>query len=147
MTVTTAALATAIGSVNWLAVLLAAVAYTVLGGLWFTLLFGRQYAAALGRTPSAPGSGQAPGALFIAGPAVCTVVVTVTTALLLAALAVDTVGGAVVVALLVGVGYLVANTVNIAINPNMPRPLYYGAITGSYHLVGIVVAGLVLGAV
>lgn len=146
MTVTTApattALVTALGSVNWLAVLLAAVAYTALGGLWFTLLFGRQYAAALGRTGPVP----APGALFIAGPAICTLAVTVTTALLLAALSVDTLGGAVVVALVVGVGYLVANTVNIAINPNMPRPLYYGAITGSYHLVGIVVAGLVLGA-
>lgn len=138
----TTALVGAIGSVNWLAVLLAALAYTVLGGLWFTLLFGRQYAAALGRAPSA----QSPGALFIAGPAVCTLVVTLTTALLLAALSVDTVDGSVVVALVVGVGYLVANTVNIAINPNMPRPLYYGAITGSYHLVGIVVAGLVLGA-
>ena len=141
MTVTTALL-TALGSVNWLAVLAATAAYTVLGGLWFTLLFGRQYAAALGRGESAP----PPSALFIAGPAVCTLVVTVTTALLLGALAVDTLGGAVVVALVVGVGYLVANTVNIAINPNMPRPLYYGVITGSYHLVGIVVAGLVLGA-
>jgi hypothetical protein len=84
--------------------------------------------------------------LFIAGPAVCTLVVTLTTALLIAALRVDTLGDALLVALVVGVGYLVANTVNIAINPNMPRPLYYGLVTGSYHLVGIVAAGLVLGA-
>jgi hypothetical protein len=28
---------TAFGSINWLAVLLAAVVYTVLGALWFTL--------------------------------------------------------------------------------------------------------------
>jgi Protein of unknown function (DUF1761) len=133
---------TAFGSINWLAVLLAAVVYTVLGALWFTLLFGRQYAAALGRTEPP----QPAGALFIAGPAVCTLVVTLTTALLMTALRVDTVGDAVLVALVVGVGYLVANTVNIAINPNMPHPLYYGLVTGSYHLVGIVAAGLVLGA-
>jgi Protein of unknown function (DUF1761) len=132
----------AFGSINWLAVLLAAVVYTALGALWFTLLFGDQYAAALGRTePPRP-----TGALFVAGPAACTLVVTLTTALLMAALGIDTIGDAVLVALVVGVGYLVANTVNIAINPNMPRPLYYGLVTGSYHLVGIVVAGLVLGA-
>jgi hypothetical protein len=132
----------AFGSINWLAVLLAALVYTALGALWFTLLFGDRYAAALGRTERP----RPTGALFVAGPAVCTLVVTLTTALLMAALGIDTIGDAVLLALVAGVGYLVANTVNIAINPNMPRPLYYGLVTGSYHLVGIVVAGLVLGA-
>jgi hypothetical protein len=46
--------------------------------------------------------------------------------------------------LIVGIGYLVANTVNIAINPNIPRPLLYGAISGAYHLVGIVIVSLIL---
>lgn len=132
---------TAFGSINWLAVVVAAVVYAALGALWFTVLFGRQYAAALGRTePPRPA-----GALFVAGPAVCTLVVTVTTATLMAALGVATLGDAVLVALVVGVGFLVANTVNIAINPNMPRPLFYGLVTGSYQLVGMVAAGFVLG--
>ena len=40
---------------------------------------------------------------------------------------------ALIFAIIVGLGYLVANTVDIAINPNIPRPLLYGAISGSYH--------------
>jgi hypothetical protein len=36
------------------------------------------------------------------------------------------------------------NTVNIAINPNMPRPLFYGPITGGYHLLGMVLVNLIL---
>lgn len=36
----------AISRVNWLAVLAASVAHFVLGGIWFAVLFGRQYAAA-----------------------------------------------------------------------------------------------------
>ena len=30
------------------------------------------------------------------------------------------------------------------INPNIPRPFLYGAITGCYHLVGITLASLIL---
>lgn len=45
-----------------------------------------------------------------------------------------------------GVGYLVANTTNIAINPNIPRPFLYSAITSVYHLVGITLTCLMLAA-
>jgi hypothetical protein len=47
---------------------------------------------------------------------------------------------------LVGVGCLVANTTNIAINPNIPRTFLYSAITGSYHLGGITLTCLILAA-
>jgi hypothetical protein len=50
----------------------------------------------------------------------------------------------VVFALVVGIGYLVANTVIIAINPNVPRPLFYSLISGGYHLIGIVVTALIV---
>jgi hypothetical protein len=45
-------------------------------------------------------------------------------------------------ALIVGVGYLVANTTTIAINPNFPRPLLYAAISGTYNLVGIMIVSV-----
>lgn len=40
--------------VNWFAVVLAALASALLGGVWFTMIFGKAYALALGRegTPS-----------------------------------------------------------------------------------------------
>ena len=131
----------ALGSVNWIAVLLAVVAYTVLGGVWFAGLFAKPYATALGRE-STPKPTQP--ALFFGGPAVATLFVVTTTAALMSALGIETVVDAVVFALVVGIGYLAANTVIIAINPNMPRPLSYSLISGAYHLVGIVITALIL---
>jgi hypothetical protein len=75
--------------------------------------------------------------IFIIGPALCVLTITVTTAILMQWLAIDSAISTLAFALLVGIGFLVANTVNIAINPNIPRPLFYSLITGSYHLLGI----------
>ncbi|SDF35901.1 Protein of unknown function [Lentzea fradiae] len=132
---------TALASVNWIAVLLSVVAYTVLGGLWFAGLFAKHYAASLGRE-STPKPEQP--ALFFGGPAVATLFVVTTTAALMRALDINAVGDALVFALVIGIGFLAANTVIIAINPNMPRPLFYSLISGSYHLVGIVITALIL---
>jgi len=126
---------------HWGGVLLAFLAYFLLGALWFTLLFKKQYAISLGRDPAQQ---QPLAPLFIVGPALCTLIVTVTSARLMSALAIDSYGNALGFALMVGIGYLVANTVNIAINPNIPRPLLYGAISGSYHLVGLTLASMIL---
>ena len=131
----------AILSLNWFGVLLAYVPYFLLGALWFTVLFKKQYAISLGRENEQQ---QNLAPIFIVGPALCMLVITLTSALLLNALAINSYQGALLFALIVGVGYLVANTVNIAINPNIPRPLLYGAISGAYHLVGIVIVSLML---
>ena len=131
----------AISSLNWFGVLLAYVPYFLLGAIWFTVLFKKQYAISLGRENEQQ---QNLAPIFIVGPALCMLVITLTSALLLNALAINSYQGALLFGLIVGVGYLVANTVNIAINPNIPRPLLYGAISGAYHLVGIVLVSLML---
>jgi len=128
-------------TINWLSVLAAFIAYFLLGPLWYLGLFAKPYRAALGKEnePVAP-----PAPIFIIGPAVCSLVVTVTCAVLLYALHINSYANALGFALLVGLGYLFANTVNVAINPNIPRPLFYGLITGSFHLVGVVLVSLIL---
>jgi hypothetical protein len=130
-----------LASINWLSVLAAFVAYFLLGPLWYLGLFAKPYRAALGKEnePAAP-----PAPIFIIGPAVCSLVITVTCAVLLYVLHIDSYDGALGFALLVGLGYLFANTVNVAINPNIPRPLFYGLITGSFHLVGMVLVNIIL---
>ncbi|MDF2454742.1 MAG: hypothetical protein K0R51_735 [Cytophagaceae bacterium] len=130
-----------ISTLNWWGLLLAFVPYCFLGALWFTLLLKKPYLKSLGKE-NAPEQKMAP--IFIIGPAICIFVITLASAILLQALHIDTYYGAVVFALLVGLGYLVANTVNIAINPNIPRPLLYGLISGMYHLVGITICCLIL---
>jgi hypothetical protein len=117
-------------TINWLSVLAAFVAYFLLGALWYLGLFAK---------PAAP-----PAPLFIVGPAVCSLLITITCAVLLYALHISSYSGALGFALLVGFGYLFTNTVNIAINPNIPRPLFYGLIMGSFHMVGMVLVNLIL---
>jgi hypothetical protein len=130
-----------LATINWLSVLAAFIAYFLLGPLWYLVLFPNAYRAALGRA-NEPAPKPAP--IFIIGPAVCSLLVTVTCAVLLYALQINSYGNALGFALLVGFGYLFTNTVNIAINPNIPRPLFYGLITGSFHLVGMVLVNLIL---
>lgn len=134
-------LLTALGTISWLGVGLAFGAYFVLGALWYMGLFAQLYKVSLGKAGQELNN-QSP--LYVAGPAACVLVITLTTALLLALLHIATYGGALLLAALIGLGYLVANTVNIGINPNIPRPFLYGAITGAYHLVGITLACLIL---
>ena len=130
-----------LANLNWISVLTGFVAYFVLGALWFTLLFKKQYAISLGKENN---MSEKPAPIFIIGPALCSLVITIASAILIYALGIDSYGKAIEFALLVGIGYLVANTVNIAINPNIPRPIHYGIISGSYHLVGILIVSIIL---
>jgi hypothetical protein len=124
---------------NWLAVLAGFVAFALLGGVWFALLFAKAYNRSLGRADDAP---PVRSPLFFAGPPLGALVVTVTTAVLMRALRIDTYGDALLFALIAGVGYLVANTTTIAINPNFPHPLRYAAISGGYNVAGLVLVSL-----
>lgn len=130
-----------LSSLNWLAVLLATVATFLLGGAWFMGLFKAPYAASLGRTDLGD---RKPSPIFIAGPLVCGAIVNLTDAILLKALNVTTYGDGLAFALITGVGYLVAQTLNISINPNFPRPFFYTAISGGNFLVGNLLACTIL---
>ena len=129
-----------LANLNWISVLVAFAGYFILGALWFTLFFNKPYRRSLGREnetlPNKP--------IFIVGPALCSLVITVASAGLIYALDVQSFGSALKFSLLVGIGYLFANTVNIAINPNIPRPILYGVISGTYHLVGICFVSIIL---
>ncbi|MBL8953994.1 MAG: DUF1761 domain-containing protein [Myxococcaceae bacterium] len=116
-------------SINWLAVLVASLALQALGAAWYMALFKKPYAKALGRSDL---GAQKPAPLFIVGPMVCGAVVTVTNAVMMQALGIGTVGSALLFSAVVGAGYLVSTTVNVAINPNIPRPLFYGAVNGPF---------------
>ena len=129
-----------ITNLNWISIFVAFMAYCLLGALWFTVFFSKSYKVSLGKAgeilPNKP--------IFIIGPALCSLVITVTAALLMYSLNITTIPDAVEFALIIGGGFLVANTVNIAINPNIPRPILYGIISGAYHLLGILMVCIIL---
>jgi Protein of unknown function (DUF1761) len=129
--------------INWWGALVATIIVTVLAGLWFTVVVGKAYATAIGRDPGAPAPA---GPLFVVGPLVCNIVTVITSALLISALKIDTIGTALQFGVIVGIGYLVTMTFQIAINPVFARPLFYGLVNGPYFLISslIISASLVL---
>ncbi|MFB7260561.1 DUF1761 domain-containing protein [Streptomyces nojiriensis] len=130
-----------LGDVNWTGALAAFIALVLLGGVWFAFLFSKPYNISLGRDASAKPMASP---LFFAGPPLSSLVITLTSAFLMAVLKIDSMADALVFGLVVGVGYLVANTVTISINPNFPRPLQYALVSSSYNLVGSVLVSTVL---
>lgn len=127
--------------INWLAVALATISSSVLGAAWFAGLFAKPYAVALGRE-SAPKEKPAP--IFIVGPFICGLITTITSALLIDVLDIQSFAAAIQFGALVGFGFLAATTVNTAINPNIPRPLLYGLVSGSYFLIASIVASVII---
>ncbi|SDD62997.1 DUF1761 domain-containing protein [Nocardioides lianchengensis] len=130
-----------LGDLNWLAVVIVAVASIVLAGLWFAVVIVKPYAVALGRVGQ---PAPEPSVVSAVGPLVCVVVTTLTTAVLVEALDITATGDAVTFGLLVGVGYLAAMTFQIAINPNFPRPLLYGVINAPYFVITSVLGSVVM---
>lgn len=130
-----------LSAINWLGVLAAFVAYSVLGALWFTLFFKKQYARSLGKEHQKLENSTP---IFFIGPMICSLLITITSALLMHVLEINSYAKGIEFALIIGVGYLFSNTVNIAINPNMPKPIPYGMISGFFHLVGILIVCTIL---
>ncbi|RIV17919.1 DUF1761 domain-containing protein [Fibrisoma montanum] len=132
---------TVLSAINWFSVVVAFVVYFMLGGLWYTKLFPQAYKVSLGKANQTLNN-QSP--LYIVGPALCVLVILLASTVLMYALDIHSYGSALLFALFIGMGFLVSNTTNIAINPNIPRPFLYSVITGTYHLVGITLACLIL---
>lgn len=119
----------------------ATLATFLVGGLWFARLSGKYYAIALGRqdTPA-----RKVATNFILGPLLCCLVTVVAGAILMRALQIDNCSDALLFAVVVCLGYLTATTVNPGIGPNIPRPLFYSLISGSYFFVSSIVISVVL---
>ena len=60
------------------------------------------------------------------------------------ALGVTTYGDGLFFGFIAGLGFLTTTSVNTGINPNIPHPLSYGLISGSYFLVAGVMISLIL---
>lgn len=127
--------------INWLAVLAATIAQFVLGGVWFGGLFAKAYARTLGIADRPP---SRPAPILLVGPLVCGAVTIATTAVLLRALAIEGLGEALTLGTIVGVGYLGAMTVNIAVNPLFPHPLRYAALNAPMFLIGSLMSAAIL---
>ena len=129
---------------DFLSVAIASVATFVLGGIWFTQVVDRIYLVALGRvaTPN-----QKPAPIVIIGPLVCNLVAILTSALLIRMLRIESIAGALGLGALVGVGYVLSTCMNVAINPNFPRPFLYTLINAPYFIGASLISCVIIVAV
>lgn len=120
--------------------LAAGAAYFVLGGLWFTPLFGKQWDRAIGFQRPVR---WRPGLPYYLVPWAGCLAVAMAVGHLLELVAARSLGEALTLGLVVGAGISLAITSVNALAPNMPRPVLYAAVTGSYHVLGAVLCAAI----
>ena len=124
---------------NWFAILLATVAYFLIGVPVFSL-FGDVWEAAGFKRPDS----WQPGAHFYLAPLLANFVVVVCTAGLARATAATSLRDGVILGLVVALGYLVPTAGIDAMSPAHPDPWKIFLITGSYHLIGLIIAAVIV---
>ena len=135
-----------LGSVNWLAVIIATAVYFALGAVWFAPVtpIGRAWMKAAAY--ESPTSGTSSTNLFYVIPAVTCLVMVIALALLAAALGVESVGEGITLGLVVGMGFAVPLLLTTAaFEFQKPQPFTWGLIDASYHAVGLTIAGAIIG--
>jgi hypothetical protein len=131
-----------LGDLNWLAVLVATLAYFLLGAVWYAQAFlGKAWQRSSGITVP---EGQRPGAAFYIIPLITCFLAVVATAMIAASTGSSTAGDAIVLGLVAGVGYAASLSLLGSAFGNYPEPGTYFAITAGYHLVGLVGASLIV---
>lgn len=131
----------AITEISWIGLLLVTVVNFIFGGFYFGVVIKKMYVIAMGRENEPK---QKPSGLMIAGPAVCGLFITLTSAVLIKMLNIHTLSDALVFGATIGIGYLMPMTMTVAINPNFPRPFFYTAINAPYFLVSSLVTAVIL---
>jgi hypothetical protein len=131
-----------LGDLNWLAVLVAAVAYFALGGIWYARpVFGRAWQEAGGiELPE----GQAPGPEYYIGPLITCFISTIATAMLAFSTASATVAEGLVLGIVVGAGFALPLSILGGLFEQRPQPWVYTAISAGYHIVGLMIVGIIV---
>jgi Protein of unknown function (DUF1761) len=135
--------------INYLAVIIAAVAGFGVGALWYSVLFVKPWMEAMGMTgadiQARRASGEAPSlAPLLGGSLVGNLVMAFILSALLHSLAAATIGGGIATGFLVWLGFVI--TVMGVNNSFGGRKLMVTVIDGAHWLVVLVVMGAIIGA-
>ncbi len=134
-----------LGDLNWLAVVVAALAYFVLGAAWYApAVFGTVWSRAGGfELPQ----GQRPSPAIYLTPLVGSLLAAIALGMIAQATGTDTIGEGVVLGLVTGVGFaLGVSFVTAQFEAQKPNRMVWGAVNGGYHLFGTIIAAIVIAA-
>ena len=130
-----------LGDLNWLAVIVATIAYFAIGGIWFANAFlGRGWQRAGGFEID-----QGPGPAYFIGPFITCLITTIAVAMLARATGTDTVGEGIVLGLVTGVG-IAASVLAVSglFDPQKRNPGAFVAISAGYHVVSLLIVAVIL---
>lgn len=127
--------------INWLAVLVAALAYFFLGAIWYSALFRKSWMKAVGVNMNDPGKKTGLAAIMI-GSFVTILITTVGLALLISKIGVGVWMTGCKVGLIAGVCFSAATICNSYLYEK--RPLALSAINSFYNIFGCVIAGIII---
>jgi MFS family permease len=127
---------------NWLAVLVAAVAYFMLGALWYSkALFGSKWAALVGLDMGNPDKKKGMGKMM-AGTFVLIIVTCLALALFIHRLDLFVISSALKLGLITGICFATTAVAISFIYESRPTALYF--IDCGYHLAGHLIAAIIL---
>lgn len=126
--------------INLWAVLVAAVVYFVIGGLWFSVLFGKQWMKLSGITMEEAGKNSNAG--LYGSTFLLQLFLTYVLAHVVAHVGAVTVVDGLITGLWLGLGFVATTMLVDSLYAGRPRKLT--AINAGYHLVGIMVAAAIL---
>lgn len=133
-----------LGDLNWLAVIVATIAYFALGALWYAeFVFGRAWQRSAGWDLNPPDNAGA--GIYLVPLATC-FAATLATAMIAAASNTDNIMEGILLGLVVGVGVaLPVLLVSGVYDMTKPAPMTFAAIGAGYHIVGLALVGAILG--
>jgi uncharacterized membrane protein len=134
----------ALSDLNWLAVLVAALAYFAIGALWYAPpVFGKMWMAAGGM--AMPEAGTRPSPAIYLTPLAGSVLSAIALGMLAKATGTETLQQGIALGLVVAIGFAVSITfVTAQFESEKQKPMVWAAVTAGYHAVGILVAAIIV---
>ena len=134
----------ALSDLNWLAVIVAALAYFAIGAVWYAPpVFGKVWSAAGGM--AMPEAGTRPSPAIYLTPLVGSVLSAIALGMLAKATGTDTLEEGIALGLVVAIGFAVAiSFVTAQFESEKPKPLVWGAVIAGYHVLGNLVAAIII---
>lgn len=130
-----------LASLNWLSIIIATVVYFVLGALWYSpVLFGKIWMRLRNLTEEDIGN---PNPIIYLYSFILQFIGVVSLALFITALGVNTAGNGALIGFGAGAGFVFTLAGATGIFTDVPMKLHF--LDNGYHVVGLVLAGLVLG--
>lgn len=133
-----------LSDLNWLAVIVAALAYFAIGAVWYAPpVFGKAWGAAGGFSLPEPGS--RPSAAIYVTPLIGSALSAIALGMIAKASDTDTFQEGIVLGLVVAIGFAITIAlVTAQFETTKPKPMVWGAINGGYHVVGNLLAAIIV---